>query len=312
MAYNKYSNSENEEVKAKNKEELENVKKTVENQLSDILKPILINIVNNVFKTKSISSLNGISGSFIYKYAYENKTYNHIILLLDTKDKKIVKGVLETAKIYEDSKIEYRLNDLVTIDKTQMSSAMEKLFKTVAKHYKEHIGNQGDYVEKRWLEIHKESFSYWGHTKTQTQSKKEAIEEYKKLVINHSWTKGPDKLNFPLSLIQLYVEGDMTPEDEPIKKPLENPEQPESKERGKNTVMSKSAVKAAEEKMLAWHEGRRKQNLSNCSDAKLKMNYKVCKSHNYEKEIALLQQEANKRGITLESLTYKDYIELNS
>ena len=37
----------------------------------------------------------------------------------------------------------------------------------------------------------------------------------------------------------------------------------------------KSAVKAAEEKMLAWHEGRRKQNLSNCSDAKLKMNYKV-------------------------------------
>ena len=104
----------------------------------------------------------------------------------------------------------------------------------------------------------------------------------------------------------------MTPEDEPIEKPLENPEQPESKERGKNTVMSKSAVKAAEEKMLAWHEGRRKQNLSNCSDAKLKMNYKVCKSHNYEKEIALLQQEANKRGITLESLTYKDYIELNS
>ena len=42
----------------------------------------VINIVNNVFKTKSISSLNGISGSFIYKYAYENKTYNHIILLL--------------------------------------------------------------------------------------------------------------------------------------------------------------------------------------------------------------------------------------
>ena len=50
---------------------------------TDILKPILVNIVNNVFKTKSISSLNGISGSFIYKYAYENKTYNHIILLLD-------------------------------------------------------------------------------------------------------------------------------------------------------------------------------------------------------------------------------------
>lgn len=311
-AYNKYSNSENQEDKAKNKEELENVQKIIENQLSDILKPILVNIVNNVFKTKSISSLNGISGSFIYKYAYENKTYNHIILLLDTKDKKIVKGVLETAKIYEDSKIEYMLNDLVTIDKTQMSSAMEKLFKTVAKHYKEHIGNQGDYVEKRWADIHKASYSYWGYNKTQTQSKKEAIEEYKKLVLNHSWEKGPDKLNFPLSLIQLYVEGDMTPEDEPIEKPLENPEQSETKERGKNTVMSKNAVKAAEEKMLAWHEGRRKQNLSNCSDAKLKMNYKICKSHNYEKEIELLQQEANKRGITLESLTYKDYLELNS
>ena len=64
--------------------------------------------------------------------------------------------------------------------------------------------------------------------------------------------------------------------------------------------------------MKAWHEGTRKQNLSNCSDEKLKMNYKVCKELGYDKECGLIEDEAKKRELTLESkLTIQDYININ-
>ena len=98
----------------------------------------------------------------------------------------------------------------------------------------------------------------------------------------------------------------MEPEAEPVEQPLENPEP--KKERGKNTVMSKGANKAAYDKMKAWHEGTRKQNLANCSDAKLKMNYKVCKELGYEKEMSQIEAEAKKRDIVLESISLKEMI----
>ena len=53
----------------------------------------------------------------------------------------------------------------------------------------------------------------------------------------------------------------------------------------------------------------RKQNLSNCSDAKLKMNYKVCKELGFEKEMDLLKQEAEKRNINIEEkLTLQEIV----
>ena len=102
----------------------------------------------------------------------------------------------------------------------------------------------------------------------------------------------------------------MTPDAEPVEKPLENPEpkETEKKERGKNTVMSKGANKAAYDKMKAWHEGTRKQNLSNCSDAKLKMNYKVCKELGYDKEMGQIETEAKKRNLVLESISLAEWV----
>ena len=72
-----------------------------------------------------------------------------------------------------------------------------------------------------------------------------------------------------------------------------------------------------EKKMDAWHAGTRKQNVSSCSDAKLKVNYDICKSKGYDKEAAELKKEADARGLALESLsiedikfTLQDYIDL--
>lgn len=99
------------------------------------------------------------------------------------------------------------------------------------------------------------------------------------------------------------------PEIEVVNKPVEAPK----KERGKETVMSKGAKAAAYDKMKAWHEGTRKQNVGAMSDAKLKMNYAVCKELGFDKEVDILKAEADKRELTLESkLTMKEYAELIS
>ena len=134
-----------------------------------------------------------------------------------------------------------------------------------------------------------------------------AKEEFLNYVKKHDWDSN-NILTFSLALVQLYVEGDFSPEQEPITNPLQNPEPIEKKQRGKDTKMSKGANNAAYEKMKAWHEGTRKQNLSNCSDAKLKLNYKVCKELGYENEMNQIEDEAKKRNLQLESLSLKDYI----
>ena len=55
----------------------------------------------------------------------------------------------------------------------------------------------------------------------------------------------------------------------------------------------------AETKMIAWHNGERKQNVRSCSDAKLQAYYKICKRLGYEDEANKLKAEADSRGITL-------------
>lgn len=67
----------------------------------------------------------------------------------------------------------------------------------------------------------------------------------------------------------------------------------------KEVKLSKKAQEEAEGKMDAWHNGTRKQNIGAMSDAKLKMNLQICKDKKYDKEVEILQKEAEKRGLTL-------------
>lgn len=61
----------------------------------------------------------------------------------------------------------------------------------------------------------------------------------------------------------------------------------------------------AVQKMTAWHNGERKQNVGACSDAKLKMYYKTCKDLGFEPEMEVLKAEAEKRGLLLENAKRK-------
>ena len=56
----------------------------------------------------------------------------------------------------------------------------------------------------------------------------------------------------------------------------------------------------AVQKMRAWHEGTRKQNVGACSDAKLKMYYRVCKVLGFEQEAEILANEAETRNLKLQ------------
>lgn len=283
-------------------DEVNKLQKKADDLLTEKLRTILISELSKVFKTKDIDSLKGISGSFVvpndYKKIGKNgDKWSHITLAIDTKTKNIVTIASDLHKLM-DSNITLKLADNITINKKFMTKKMETLFKTVAKAWKKANTGQAKYVEDNWYRIQKDGGGYWNWNKTKSQARREAAEEYKNLIKSMDFDKN-DVLTFSLSLIQQYVEGDMEPDAEPIEKPLENPEP--KKERGKDTKMSKKANSSAYTKMEAWHKGVRKQNLANCSDAKLKMNYKVCKELGYDREMELIQKEANKRGIMLES-----------
>ena len=281
--------------------------------IMSVLEPVLLNKLQEVFKTKDLNSLSGLTGSFVYdkQYMLGKKEHGYRALAIDTKKKQFVVIHTGDRKIL-DGNIDIQLNDIISIYKSEASEKMMDLFKKVSDAWhKANARKQGEYVKNNWEKIYYASAGgYIGkYSKTKSQAKAEAKEEFEQLVKDMDFNyNGKNKFTYSLSLVQTYVEGDMEPDAQPIKNPLENPEQKEKKERGKDTKMSKGANKAAYEKMKAWHEGTRKQNLSNCSDAKLKMNYKVCKELGYENEMNQIEDEAKKRNLQLESLSLKDYI----
>lgn len=309
------------EEKAKNNPEYQKLNDAVSNGYNElqslimsVLEPVLLNKLQEVFKTKDLNSLSGLAGSFVYdkQYIAGKKAHGWRALAIDTKKKQF--AVIHTGdrKIL-DGNIDIQLNDIISIYKSAASEKMMDLFKKVSDAWhKANARKQGEYVKNNWEQIYHASaggYIYGNHSKTKGQAKQEAKRDFEQLVKDMDFNYGgKNKFTYSLSLVQTYVEGDMEPDAQPIKNPLENPEQKEKKERGKDTKMGKGANAAAYDKMKAWHEGTRKQNLSNCSDAKLKMNYKVCKELGYEKEMREIETEAKKRDIVLESISLNDYI----
>lgn len=280
--------------------------------IMEVLEPVLIGRLQEVFKTKDLNSLSGLIGTFEYKQQFsKGKNFGYVALAIDTKKKVFCIKDEANYKIL-DGNIELALGDIISVYKNKASEKMLSLFKKVSDAWKKSEGRkQTEYVKNHWEAIYDKSAGYWGkHSKTKGQAKEEAKQDFEKIVKDHDFDDpyGNKKLfTYSLALVQVYVEGDMEPDAEPVEQPLNNPE-PEKKEHGKDTKMSKGANAAAYDKMKAWHEGTRKQNLSNCSDAKLKMNYKVCKELGYEAEMKQIEAEAQKRNIVLESISLKEMI----
>lgn len=320
-AWLKQNNLKSYDENAKNNPEYQKLSDAISNGYNElqsliisVLEPVLLNKLQEVFKTKDLNSLSGLTGSFVYdkQYIAGKKEHGYRALAIDTKKKQFTVIHTGDRKIL-DGNIDIQLNDIISIYKSAASEKMMNLFKKVSDAWhKANARKQGEYVKNNWEQIYHDSaggYIYGNHSKTKGQAKEEAKRDFEQLVKDMDFNyDGKNKFTYSLSLVQTYVEGDMEPDAQPIEKPLENPEPKEKKERGKDTKMSKGANAAAYDKMKAWHEGTRKQNLSNCSDAKLKMNYKVCKELGYEKEMREIETEAKKRDIVLESISLNDYI----
>lgn len=279
--------------------------------VKDIFEPFLVEKINEIFKTKDISTFDGISGYFVFDHKGtssghgKNWKYGEIVPAVDTKKKRLVNINTAENKVVDEN-VEIKISDQISIYKQDMNEKTKKLFTKVAKAFEKQEGRkQTQWIADRWEKIYNDSAYGWGnHYLTKGQAKEKAKDEFIKYLRDHKFddSKVQQRLDFSLALVQMYIEGDIDPELGPVEKPMDNPEpSTEKKERGKDTKMSTSAQSAAYEKMKAWHEGTRRQNLSNCSDAKLKMNYKVCKELKYDKEMDLLKKEAAKRGVILES-----------
>jgi len=277
----------------------------------DIIKPYLLPILEKVFKTKNLSKFVGLYGSFTMPHEHtmiSKRKWGDVVYAIDTKDKKLVKVSFENKKVI-DTELKIELNDDITIAKNEVLPEMKQLFIECSKAWKKQYMKQTEYVNQNYLNIWKNSrtWAYGDPTITKGEAKEQAASDYKRYVLKHDFEKGDGKISYSLTLLAGFIKGDVDPNLEPIEQPLENPVPVEKKERGKDTKLSASAMKDAGPKMDAWHEGTRKQNVGAMSDAKLKMNYKVCQAKGYDKEMGILKAEADKRGIVIESFTYEDF-----
>ncbi len=306
----------NQEYK-KIQEEISNAYKQVRNLIMDVLEPVLFDKLFKVFKTKDLKSLSGLTGSFVYnkQYMHGKKDYGYRALAIDTKKKQFVVIHTGDRKVL-DSSIDMQLNDTISVYKDKASEKMIELFKKVSEAWKKANGRkQGEYVKDHWEKIYHDSaggYRYGNHSKTKGQAKEEAKKDFEKLLkemdFNYEGYDKKNKFTYSLSLVQTYVEGDIEPDAEPVEKPLENPE---SSSKNTEKKISNKAKSEAYDKMKAWHEGTRKQNLKACSDVKLKMNYRVCKELGYEEEMKKIEDEANSRNLQLESMiTIEEYIKI--
>lgn len=282
--------------------------KQIEDIVEGVIKPIIRDKISTVFKTKNISSLNGLAGCF--KFNVENRWENKPAV--DSKKGTVVVVNYKDAKVLKTS-VDIILDDNIKIDKTSMSPDMEELFKKVAFAWmKENGRKQGQYVDSNYRKfvgyqkdsIGRTDFSHWVKD---GEAKRMAAKEYKEWVESHTWDL-QKTLTFSLSFIEQFIKGDVEAVlDTPIN--TSEPSTPEE-DAGVPAEMTK-AYQESSEKMQKWHDGTRKQNVGGMGDGKLKLSYKVCKDKGFEKEAAILKAEADKRGLVLESFfTIEEFMEL--
>lgn len=278
-----------------------------------IIRPIIRGKLENIFKTKNISSLSGLAGTFKFNVekSWDNNpavdTKNGTVVVVNYKDAKVLKTTVDIV-----------LDDNIVIVKDNMSPDMEELFKKVAFAWmKENGRKQGQYVDsnyKKFVGYQKDSigrtdFSHWVKD---GEAKRMAAKEYKKWVESHTWDKQIN-LTFSLDFIKQFIEED-------IENVLDSSNITEEPEQTGEKVAPASelsrAYKESAEKMQKWHDGTRKQNVGAMGDGKLKLSYQVCNDKGFEKEAAILKAEANRRGLVLENFFtaeefYEVFIPLN-
>lgn len=253
--------------------------------VNGILKPLITKELKKIFQVGSISSYAGIESTLFCK---ELTAYNHT-LALDTKTNNIVIVNTDDLKVVGNAKLV--VEDNVILFKKQAAPKALDLFKKTSEAWlKMNKNKQSQYVDEHWAKVYENSYKpYRGYELTKSAAKASTKQEYQKMLDNHSFDKS-NRLVFSWDFLKNYIDGEM---DKNAIEPLPEPT-------AFKTMLPKAVMAEAGGKMDAWHNGSRNQNVKSMSDAKLKMNYEVCKDKGYDKEVGILQMEAKRRSILLE------------
>lgn len=286
--------------------------------VQDALKPVVADMFSKKFGC-TLTDMNGLTFSIVEG---KNRYLNY--LGFDTKKKQFVTIEYEStlhkntgnrlARKNDTDKMTPAFGPTMTLNKDDANEKTIAIFMNAANEYQKlNKGQQSKWVADYWYDIwHEGNGTHWlyGTRKmTKSEAKKEAADRYKKNLADHSWNNSGKTITFLTEFISQFMTAPEKIEkvtgEEVENSPVEKPR------RGENTKISAKARGKQEEKMDAWHNGTRKQNVKSCSDAKLKINYDICVDKGYTHEAELLKKEAQSRGLTFESISWKitDYIE---
>lgn len=294
-------------------EEYNSKVKAIQDKLTDVIQKIATNLVEEYFKVK-LDKLNGLK---FYITPKKKLDIDLDAIAIDTKKNKVVtlarkrksnsnKYGSQAYTLFKDinENPEFELGVSATVIKNKASDYLVDLFKRVSEAWQKiNSRTKTKYIEDNWEEIWKSGRGYysWNPDKyTKGESKKMAEEKFYKWLNEFNWGSSKPTITFSTDFIKDYIQGEL-PQAEGEK---EETSKQTTKEEIKTDVAK--ARKVQEPKMDAWHNGTRKQNVTSCSDAKLKLNYEICKDKGYTKEAEILKKEADSRGLKLESLNLED------
>ena len=298
------------------------VPEAVNNAIIEGFRPMAEAIVSNMFGSADAKGL-----KFEFSISFEGQQkYDGPVFGWDIKNKKFAVLDMEKRKVL-DRKYELRLSCVYHRkyrgDTVEFSKFALKFLEDASKIMVKSLGSESAYVAANYKSV-MWGKSYYGSKMKAGEAKEECKKQFAKM-------KG-DK-TFSIDRYEFYITPEIAaqvlgsksyekffkaakseaPSETDVAQ-IETPEITNGPDKPKPSTKSASetygkAYGPAKEKMEKWHAGTRRQNLKNCNDGKLRMNYAICKELGFKTEMDLIKKEAESRGIILESmLSMKDYI----
>ena len=282
----------------------EEIKNKLSKDINDFMIPMLKKFIgNNILKTNDIFEYQGISGFISTKV---EKSYCQFLMFNVKKNKFVIVDTDEHKIVNENP--ELFLENSVTLNKNKASDKAKSLFKRASDEFQKlNKRKQGEYIEQNYTKF----YSWQDGVTSVSKQKAKAKEAFKKMLIDHDYDSNENRFVLSWQLLKDFIEDGRITDPETNKPVTSNQNSDNEKSNDASKKVSDKAMKSQEEKMDKWHNGERNQNIKVMSDSKLKINYKICKDKNYTKEMNILKQEAENRGLNLnERLSIKNYFNL--
>ena len=298
------------------------VPEDVNNAIIEGFRPMAEAIVSNMFGSADAKGL-----KFEFSISFEGQQkYDGPVFGWDIKNKKFAVLDMEKRKVL-DRKYELRLSCVYHRkyrgDTVEYSKFALKFLEDASKIMVKSLGSESAYVAANYKSV-MWGKSYYGSKMKAGEAKEECKRQFDKMKGDKTFST--DRYQFYItpeiaaqvlgskSYKTFFKTAESEAPSETDVAQIETPEITNGPDKPRTSVKSASetygkAYGPAKEKMEKWHAGTRRQNLKNCNDGKLRMNYAICKELGFKTEMDLIKKEAESRGIILESmLSMKDYI----